>query len=250
VGFHIVGSYSPYKDTTIIVITNDELRVTAALSEFGGFGAIQRVTLTKVNDVVQVSYTNPIYMAHVYRLKKGLYNVADKLEKTLGKQIDYGANSGLSKEKLRDYQYKWLMPYFTDRLELAAYDSHDNALSKIEDLLKNKKNGVEKVYQVKISNNDTVIGVHLTGKSGNDCSGDEYIMSRIDFKKIKSSGHLPYEIVVSKGKVFTLPAEFRIAINFPDLSMVGSNSFASIMCAPSEIQAALTKATGGTPEEF
>jgi hypothetical protein len=46
--------------------------------------------------------------------------------------------------------------------------------------------------------------------------------------------------------VYTLPAEFRIAISFPDLSMMGSNSFASIMCAPNAIKTALTKASGGT----
>ena len=70
-------------------------------------------------------------------------------------------------------------------------------------------------------------------------------MERIDFKPLKSSGHLPYEMVVSGGKVYALPAEFRIAINFPDLSMIGSNRFASIMCAPGSIEEALTLAAGG-----
>ena len=76
-------------------------------------------------------------------------------------------------------------------------------------------------------------------------------LSKIDFKKIKSTGHLPYEIMISKGKVYALPAEFRIALSFPDLSMMGSNSFASIMCAPSAIQEALTVGVGGeyNPDE-
>jgi hypothetical protein len=70
-------------------------------------------------------------------------------------------------------------------------------------------------------------------------------MSRIDFKDTRSTGHLPYEIVISGNKVYALPAEFRIAISFPDLSMIGSNSFASIMCAPNAIQEALTYGSGG-----
>ena len=63
----------------------------------------------------------------------------------------------------------------------------------------------------------------------------------------KRNGELP-KIIVGK-KAFALPAEFRIAISFPDLSMMGSNSFASIMCAPSAIESALTLAAGGSLEE-
>lgn len=75
-------------------------------------------------------------------------------------------------------------------------------------------------------------------------------MSRIDFKDVRSTGHLPYEVVISNGQVYALPAEFRIAINFPDLSMMGSNSFASIMCAPDSIKETLTKAVGGSYEAY
>jgi hypothetical protein len=85
----------------------------------------------------------------------------------------------------------------------------------------------------------------MAGPGKLDCSGDNYIMEKIDFKKLKSTGHLPYEIVISKGTVYALPAEFRIAISFPDLSMMGDNSFMSIMCAPLAIQEALTTAVGG-----
>ena len=46
-GFTIAGSYSPYPETTIIVVTNDEMKSTAAKSEHGGFGAAQRVSVTK-----------------------------------------------------------------------------------------------------------------------------------------------------------------------------------------------------------
>jgi len=92
---------------------------------------------------------------------------------------------------------------------------------------------------------ETVIGVSMSGPGDLDCSGDKYIMGKIDFKKLKSTGHLPYEIVISKGSVYALPAEFRIALSFPDLSMMGSNSFASIMCAPTAINEALALGVGG-----
>lgn len=248
-GFQIAGEYSPYADTMIIVVTNDELRQHATQSEFGAFGAVQRVTLTKGQDGIQISFTNPTYMSHVYRMKSDLADVKAALAKALGNKQEYGPEDGLDKEALRDYQYKWLMPYFTSTLELARYADQQTALKKIDEIFKKDTTGVKKVYQVDLPGKaESVIGMHMSGKN-NDCSGDEYIMSRIDFKAIKSSGHLPYEVVVSNGKIYMLPAEFRIAINFPDLSMMGDNSFASIMCAPNSIKKALAKAVGGTLDD-
>lgn len=252
-GFTIAGEYSPYSTATIIIVTNDELKKNAGESEFGAFGAAQRVTVTTVENEVQVAFTNPVYMANAYRMDSNLKNVAAKLKSALGDNGEYGPESGLEAKDLRDYQYKWLMPYFTDRLELADFGSYQVALSKVNASLSgNNKTGVKKVFQVDIpGKQESVIGVHMTGpeSAGVDCSGDQYIMEKIDFKKVKSTGHLPYEVVVSGGKVYALPAEFRIAISFPDLSMMGSNSFASIMCAPSAIQEALTVGVGGEYSE-
>lgn len=249
-GFEVVGEYSPYGDTTIIIVSNDRLRQHATQSSLGAFGAVQRVAVSKTGAGIQVSYTNPTYMAHVYRMQGDLADVSAKLAATLGRETEYGPENGLTRDELRSYQYKWLMPYFTDRHELVSYKTQQVALERIEKILATRAGGVVKVYRVDLpGKEESVFGVNLTGPEDNECSGDQYIMSRIDFKKIKSSGHLPYEFVVSKGKAYALYAEFRIAINFPDLSMMGSNSFASIMCAPAAIKTALTKAVGGSEKD-
>lgn len=249
-GFEVVGEYQPYDGTRILVISNEGLRQHASQSELGAYGAVQRVTVTKTESGIQVSYTNPTYMAHAYRMSSDLADISAKLASVLGRDREYGSEAGLTKNGLREYQYKWLMPYFSDRHELASYKSQQAALERIEQILASGKSSVKKVYRVDLpGKEESVIGVNMTGPDSNECSGDKYIMSRIDFKKIKSSGHLPYEFVVSKGKVYALYAEFRIAINFPDLSMMGSNSFASIMCAPASIKTALTGAVGGSENE-
>jgi len=249
-GFEVVGEYSPYDTATILIVTNAALKANAAKSDFGVFGAAQRVTITKAGSEVQVAFTNPTYMSHAYRMKGDLKSVTAKLKSALGDKGPFGPDEGVTAERLRDYQYKWLMPYFSDRLELAEYGNQKEAIAKVEAALANNKSGVKKVYRIDLAGKDaTVIGVSMAGPDNLDCSGDKYIMSQIDFKKLKSTGHLPYEVVISKGNVYALPAEFRIAISFPDLSMMGSNSFASIMCAPSAIQEALTIAVGGSLEE-
>ena len=78
---------------------------------------------------------------------------------------------------------------------------------------------------------------------------DKFIMSEIDFKPIRSTAHLPYEILVSGDEAEALHARFRIAINFPDLSMMGDNSFMNIMPSPDAIQEALTEVAGGEVED-
>jgi len=78
---------------------------------------------------------------------------------------------------------------------------------------------------------------------------DSYIMGIIDFTEEKGTAHLPYEILVSGKKVYHLYARFRIAINFPDLSMMGDNSFMNIVESPEALKKALTKIAGGKIKE-
>ena len=89
----------------------------------------------------------------------------------------------------------------------------------------------------------TLLAAALSG-----CSGDEYIMSRVDKEQIRSTAHLPYEILVSDGDVYALYARFRIAISYPHLPMIQSKTgatFFNIMCAPNAIEEALIKSSGG-----
>ncbi len=250
-GFEVVGEYSPYASVLILLVTNKELSEAAKKTPYGVFGVLQRVTLTQVNKDVQIAYTNPTYYSHAYRMKSDLAGVSSALQKTLGMKQSFGSEKGVSTEKLRDYQYKWLMPYFYDRLSLAEYKTNAEALAGVEKALKAGKGATSKIARVDIAGTkSSLFAVSMKGSSDETkCSGDNYIMNKIDFKDLHSTGHLPYEIAVVDNKVFALPAEFRIAISFPDLSMMGDNSFASIMCSPSAIETALTFAAGGTMEE-
>lgn len=240
-GFEVAGQYSPYKDATVVVITNEELKKNASVSKHGGFGAMQRVAITRVKDKVQVVFTNPAYMANVYRMKGDLSTVKLQLEKALGVVRDFGAQ-GITASDLREYHYKVFMPYFDEPYEIKTFESHAEALQAVEAGLKAGWGGTSKVYRIDIpGKQESVIGVALT----RECSGDEFIMNKIDFGDIRSTTHLPYEIMVTGNDVIALHAKFRIAQSFPDLSMVGGNSFFSIMCAPGEIEEALTSIVNG-----
>ncbi|MGA8863595.1 MAG: hypothetical protein WBM09_09755 [Gallionella sp.] len=242
-GFAVVGDYSPYADAEILIVTNDELKKNAGESEHGGFGAIQRVAITKVGDEVQVSYTNPVYMANAYRMKDDLSSVSAKLASALGKVNEFGSAQGMTASQLRKYHYMFGMEYFTEPSLLAEYPSYEEAVKSVDAKLGSNKNGVAKVYRVDIpGKQETVFGVAMKATSDADkYMDDRFIMNEIDFHDVRSTAHLPYEVLVSGNKVYALYARFRIAINFPDLSMMGKHSFMNIMKTPNAIRDVLQK---------
>ena len=244
-GFTVAGSYAPYADAAVIGVTDATLRSIAAKSEHGGFGAAMRVSVTKVKDQIQVSYTNPPYLANAYRMAGDLKGTAAKLQAALGKIEEFGAQ-GLSAAQLRKYHYMFGMEYFDEPNTLASYGSYDEAVKAVEAGLAAGKQGVTKVYRVDvIGKKETLFGVAMKGEGGRKYMDDKYIMSEIDFKDVKSTPHLPYEILVSDNKVYAQYARFRIAISFPDLSMMGANSFMNIMDAPETMRTALALTAGG-----
>jgi len=249
-GFEVVGEYAPYDGANIIIVTNDALKATAAKSDFGAYGAAQRVSITKNGDVTEVVYTNPVYMAAAYRMASDLADIRAQLEGALGAEKDFGSEKNLTAKDLAKYHYTVMMEYFDDPSELAEYDSQEEALKAVNDSLAAGLGATEKVFQIDVSDNESIIGVALKGKDADDCSGDEFVMKKIDKASPRSTAHLPYEIVVSDGTAYALFARFRIAINWPHLPMMASETgatFMSIMCSPGAIEEALIEASGEEP---
>lgn len=235
-GFDIVGEYAPNADTKVLVVTNKDLKSLAAQSENGGFGAMERVALVNKNGQVQISYTNPEYMWNAYRMVGEIQSVQQAMESALGAQKQFGADAGLSAEELREYHYKMMMPYFDDEDELVEYDSYEQAIDKVEAGLASGKAGAKKIYRIDIPGKKmSVFGVALS----NGEAADQFIQKQIDLGQESHAAHFPYELLVVEEKVIALNGKFRIAINWPSLSMMGSGSFMSISNAPDDIAKAL-----------
>lgn len=249
-GFKIVGDYSPYADAHVFSITNNTILNIVKNEKSGAFGAIQRVSVSNVKGKAQVAFTNPEYMAYAYRFKNNFKAIRSALISVLGFEKDFGA-IGLSEKKLRDYNYAWGMEDFEDLEEIAEHNSYKAAIAAIEKGFKENKVGAYKAYRVDIpGKNITVYGVGLKSpKMRNKFQDDGYVMDVIDFTHEKHTAHLPFEMVVNGKSVEAFNGRFRIAINFPDLSMAGENSFMNIMGAPGGIIKAL-KAVAGGEDDF
>jgi len=237
--FSIAGEYSPYKGVHIIAVTSDELKSTAAKSTHGGYGAAIRVSITQDGANTQVAYTNPYYMANVYRMSSDLEGVTAALKSALGRIKDFGSEDGWRPKSLRDYHYMIFMPYFDDHNTLATHSDHKTALAAVEAGLKAGKGGTSKVYRIDIpGKEESVFGVALSEGE----SGDAHIMKIVDIANPKHTPHLPYELLVSGNTVYALHGKFRIAIDFPDLTM---DTFMKISDSPDAIEKALATAAKG-----
>ena len=213
-GFEIVGEYSPYAGAQVIAVTSDGLKSAVSQSDFGGYGAAIRVSITDVDGKRQIAYNNPTYMSNIYQMSSDLSGVKSALTTALGNQGEFGAKQGLTAKKLRSYRYKFGMPGFGGHMKLESYDSHDAAIAAVEAGLAQGKLGVSKVYRVDLSGKDeTLFGVGLGAEAGD--GGDAHVMATVDIAPIRSTAHFPYELLVSGGDVYMLGARFRIAQSYP-----------------------------------
>ena len=257
-GFEIIGQYSPYKGAQVIVFTNNKLRKTATRSERGGYGAALRAAITSNQGRIELAYTNPVYWANAYRLVDNLDDVSRTLKSALGAQQSFGTgDKNLTASDMRGFHYTFMMEYFDDPSIVGFYDSHQAAVEAVNRNLSETVAASKKVYQLDLGKDSTgkqmtLIGVGLSGEDEDDCSSDAYIMARIDKSSPRHTAHLPYEVLVYGNNVEALFGRFRIAISWPHLPMMASDTgatFFSIMCAPGAIEDSLTRVAGGPSEE-
>jgi hypothetical protein len=239
-GFEIAGEYSPYQDAHVIVVTNDDLRELAQQLPGGAFMLGQRVAVSRLGEEIQVSYANPEYYRHAYRIDSPVAAVSSRLREVLGSQQPFGS-TGLGSEELRGYHYSYGMEYFSDFLELARHGNYENAVRAVEGALDNNGHGAGMVYRVDMPfQKVSVFGISL----GQGFSSDAKVMATLDVGPLRHTARLPYEIVVHRGRVFAMHPRFRIALDFPSMKMVGKNSFMSLTQTPTAIEKILKIAAG------
>ena len=128
------------------------------------------MSLTNAAGKVQVAYTNPVWMANVYRMGADLADVAAALGAALGAGAPFGSKDGLTAAQLRSYHYMVMMPYFTDQEVLATHASHAEALEKVEKGLALSKE-VRRISRIDIPGKEqSLFSVAILEGSGSDAT--------------------------------------------------------------------------------
>jgi len=240
-GFTVAGQYSPLENTNVLVVTSPNLTAIAALSEKGGYGAGQRVSVSLREDKTEVAFVNPMYIQHAYRLEGDLQSVYDQISQALGMIEAYGAEKKMTAKKLAKYHYMIAMQRFDDPSELGSFDSHEAALAAVEKGLAAEGDALTQIYRIDIPGKDqTVFGVGMRATNDEEEDIDSaFQMSIVDFEGYGKGAYFPYEVLVNGKEVEALHMRFRMAVHFPDLSMMGEHGFTKLMSAPGSIQDAL-----------
>lgn len=243
-GFEVTGQYSPVEGTNIIVVSSDELKNVAALSDRGGYAAGQRVSISQVDDIVEVAFVNPVYIQHGYRLKGNMQPVLDALATSLGNVRSCGAGSKkMTAKKLAKYHYMVGMQYFDDPSKLGSFESYEAAIAAVENGLARTGDALTQVYRIDIpGKQQSVFGVGMKKINQFDEDLDSaFQMDVVDFEGCKKRAYFPYEVLVNGNKVEALHMRFRMAMHFPNLKMMGKHGFTKLISAPAAIEKALEK---------
>lgn len=231
-GFEVAGEYAISAGQHVLVVTSAALRAAAARTPDGGFGAVVRVSVTRVGSATQVAYTNPVWMANIYRLGAEPEGVAAALEQALGRREEFGSRAGMTAANLRSYHYMPFMPYFDDQVRLGTFASHAAATAKLEAGLAASRDA-KRIYRVDLPGTEQALfGIAILAGAG----ADSTVLRITDTGARRHTAHLPYEVLVSGGRVTMLHGKFRIAQSFPDLTM---GTFMRISGAPDGIEKVL-----------
>jgi hypothetical protein len=248
-GFEVVGSYSPFPAATVIVATNDDLKAAASKAKNGGFGVAQRVAVTNVDGKLQISYVNPAYLGAAYGMGS-LDTVFAKLRSALGNTLSFGSEEGMTAKQLAPgvYHYKMAMPYF-DQIDLVGkLEDYQSAVETVEKNLALGLGGTKKVYRIDLPNEVSVFGIGIITGDGINSGAkdtDKEVLDIIDYKEYRSTAYLPYELMIKGSEIIALRGRYRIALHFPDTSMMGEHGFTKIMSSPIGIRHALEQVGGG-----
>jgi len=236
--FEIIGEYTPANNTNlkVIVFTNNNIKNTVIkVKDRGALAAAFKVALVKNNGKVTVSYTNPDYIFRAY-----LQNDYNKHKTTLnqfGKDVKNALSvlgneftpfgGAIKGEKLKNYHYKIMMPYFTDPITLNEFNSFEEGLKIIQQNLNAKKGNTVNVYELIYKNEKVaVFGVGLNSPS----DGESHFLPKIGEAHAAA---LPYEIILQGNKATMLHGKYRIALHWPELTM---GTFMKIMSTPGDIE--------------
>jgi len=239
-GLDVIGEYSPANDSNrkVFVVTSADLK--SAVKTNGGltgFAAALRVGLTNENETINISYTNPVYWGNAYfgdnydDVQSYFSSVKEKISTALFKigesiNLPFGSEKGLTVKSLRKYRYMFGMEKFDDIVKLNEFDSFEDAVNAIDGKLADSAN---LIYSVKFPDEKLKLyGIAIGGEKG-----EEHFLPIIDITEPLHTAFLPYELLVVDKKVVMLHGRYRIALSFPDLTMM---TFSKIMSTPGDIK--------------
>jgi uncharacterized protein (DUF302 family) len=212
-GFEIIAAVPLDKKGTLIsiVFTNKALQEMAAKPK-KGFAASLRVLVD--SKAKRISITNPLYITKGF-LQKDFDKSKAKAELT--KLNDHfkglkNSDDALKFQLLPNYRFMKGMPTYNDMVEVAQGN----------DLLERAKANKKVLFEERLPNGATLIGVKLSKRAGK-------FPARIG---TNNAALLPYPVLIENNKAYILDPKYYISVMYPKLKM---SEFMTIATVPDAI---------------
>ncbi|MGB5964169.1 MAG: hypothetical protein WBF77_02885 [Sulfurimonadaceae bacterium] len=215
-GFTLLASYKIDKKGTVTsMVFTDQNISAAAAKESRGFAGSLRLLVDEKNS--QISISNPIYVMKAFMQDEYDNELATQTLKRLRDNFDGLQNSKDVVKFIRLPRYKFMnsMPVYEDMKEVAS--------GKNETLLAKARQSKAVIYEQKLSNGSTVIGVKLSKRTSKFVKKTGYQNSEL----------LPYPILIENNKAKILAPKYYIAVMYPLLTM---SEFMTIATIPGAIE--------------
>jgi len=218
-GFEVLTSHK-IGDITTVVFTSSELK-NMANRKNRGFASVLRLTVDE--KAKKISITNPLYFLKAY-MQSDFRSVEtrDLLQK-LNNTFEGLRNSedALEEDDLADFQFMMGMPYYKD-MDVVAEGKNEELLAKV------KASG-KMLFEVKLANGATLVGIELNKRTAK-------FPSKIG---TANASVLPYTVLIEKGEAKSLAPKYNIALYYPLLTM---SKFMTIATIPGAITTELGNA--------
>ena len=220
-GFTPISSYKVDKKgkVTSIIFSDDEL-IKKASKKGRGFAASLRLLIDEENK--QISIVNPIYVQKAFLQDDYDDAFAKATLKRLRDNFEGVQNSKDMVKFIRLPRYKFMngMPVYEDMI---VVKEGSNA-----DLLAKAHKSKKVVFEQKLENGATLIGVKLSKRTTK-------FVKKIGYQNAEL---LPYPVLIEDGKAYTLAPKYYIAVMYPLLSM---SEFMTIATVPGAINKDIDK---------
>lgn len=197
-----------------VVFTNEDM-LKAASKQSRGFASTLRLLIDNKNKILSIN--NPLYIMKAFMQDDYDESLAHNVLLSLKDSFeDLKDSKKLIKfSYLKKYQFMTGMPYYEDMLEVGSANN--------EELLSNIRKSKSIVYEQKLANGSTIVGVNLSKETNKFIGIIGYDNAEL----------LPYPILIENNKAKILAPKYYIALMYPTLSM---SQFMSIATTPGEIE--------------
>lgn len=239
-GFDLLGQYHPENnaDLTVLAFTNDDIKkITFGVKDRGALASVLKIALVNQQGKTNLYLLNPEYIFQAYlrkemdksSIKLPLLKATDKIKDALElyATIPNGVGGNIDQDDLRSYRYMFGMERFSNPVELNEFTSFQQGVKTITANANNGKADTKLIYQlIDESSQTAVFGIGLLNKE----KGEPHFLPIIGEDHAAA---MPYEIILQGKTATMLHGRYRIALHWPELTMV---TFSKIMSTPGEIE--------------